>query len=207
MSAPRTRRLAADYESVRGQFSGHPHVHVEPLGPQWPPEAYRVIYRVRGLRLDGSQPVAANEHVVEIQLPLGYPRDKPVVLALTPVFHPNIKEQYCIQDYWAAGQTLVDTIAKIAEMLQYRVYNPRSPLNALAARWTVENEHLFPLGNVTLSAAEVPITLGGRAVPAPEPQPEPEPQAPEPEAPVALALPSAAEDHEDDLVISLRRGA
>ena len=92
MSAPRLRRLAADYESVRAEFSGHPHVHIEPLGPQRPPEAYRVTFRVRGLRLDGNQPVAVDEHQVEIRLPLGYPREKPLCYALTPVFHPNIKD-------------------------------------------------------------------------------------------------------------------
>ncbi len=210
MSAPRLRRLAADYESVRGQFSGHPHVHIDPLGPQRPPEAYRVTYRVRGLRLEGSQPVAVNEHQVEIRLPLGYPREKPVCTALTPLFHPNVKEQYCIQDYWAAGQSLVDTIAKIAEMIQFRVYNPASPLNALAARWTVQNTHLFPLGNVTLGAPEVMITLSSRAVPAPEPTPEPEPEpvlVAAGELPELPAAPEPVGQDDDELVVSLRRGA
>jgi ubiquitin-protein ligase len=162
MSAPRLRRLAADYEAVRAEFSGHPHVHVEPLGVHLPPEAYRVTYRVRGLRLNGRQPQPVDEHQVEIRLPLRYPRDKPLCVALTPLFHPNVKDAYCIQDYWAAGQTLVDTIAKIADMIQYRVYNPASPLDALAARWASENSALFPLGNVSLGTAEVQITLGVR---------------------------------------------
>jgi hypothetical protein len=155
--------LAADYESVRAEFSGHPHVHVEPFGPQRPPEIYRVVYRVRGLRLNGNQPEAVDEHHVEIKLPLGYPREKPLCTALTPVFHPNIKDAYCIQDYWAAGQSLVDTIAKIADMIQYRIYNTASPLDALAARWATDNRSLFPVGNVTVGTPEIEIVLGGRA--------------------------------------------
>jgi hypothetical protein len=133
------------------------------VGVQRQPDTYRVTYRVRGLRLNGNQPEAVDEHVVEITLPLGYPREKPLCRPLTPVFHPNVKDAYCIQDYWAAGQALVDTVAKIADMIQYRVYNPASPLDALAARWAVQNDSLFPLGNVTLGTPEVEITLGSRA--------------------------------------------
>jgi ubiquitin-protein ligase len=166
LSSPRLRRLAADYEAVRAEFSGHPHVRVEPLGQQRPPETYRVTYRVRGLMLVGDTPQVLEEHGVEIQLTLGYPRDKPRVRALTPIFHPNVREEYCIQDYWAAGQSLVDTISKIADMIQFRIYNPASPLDALAARWTQENERLLPLGNVTLASPEVEIHLGGRFTPA-----------------------------------------
>lgn len=162
LSAPRLRRLAADFEAVRGEFSGHPYVHVSALGPNRPPEAYRVTFRVRGLRLEGNQPVPADHHEVEIQLPLGYPREKPLCTPLTPLFHPNVKDYYCIQDYWAAGQSLVDTIAKIADMIQFKVYNPASPLDALAARWAQQNPQLFPLGNVSLGAPEVEIVLGSR---------------------------------------------
>lgn len=161
MSAPRTRRLAADFEAVRAELSGHPHVQVVPFGPDRPPQAYRVTYRVRGLRLDGDQPLAVDHHEVEIRLPLGYPRDKPQCTPLTPVFHPNIKDYYCIQDYWAAGQGLVDTIAKIADMIQFKVYNPASPLDAIAARWAQQHRSLFPLGNVSLGAPEVDIVVGG----------------------------------------------
>lgn len=206
MSAPRLRRLAADYEAVRAEFSGHPNVHVVPLGPQRPPEAYRVTFRVRGLRLDGTQPVAVDSHDVEVRLPIGYPREKPLCTPLTPVFHPNIKEYYCLQDYWAAGQALADTIAKIADMIQYRVYNTASPLDALAARWASQNANLFPLGNVTLGTPEVAITLGGAA---------PSPVAADAlESPVVNAslpavdgqggVPDQSVAEDDDLLVTLR---
>jgi len=203
MSAPRLRRLAADYEAVRAEFSGHPHVHVEPLGANRPPESYRVTYRVRGLRLNGNQPEPVDMHQVEIKLPLRYPRDKPLCLALTPVFHPNIKDAYCIQDYWAAGQSLVDTIAKIADMIQYRVYNPASPLDALAARWASTNSRLFPLGNVTLGTPEVQITLGRRAPSgAPVGRRPPDVDLPE----LEQALPESESGLADEgLLVSLRR--
>jgi ubiquitin-protein ligase len=206
MSAPRLRRLAADYESVRAEFSGHPHVHVEPLGPHRPPEAYRITYRVRGLRLNGNQPEAVDEHHVEIRLPLGYPRDKPLCTPLTPVFHPNVKDAYCIQDYWAAGQSLVDTIAKIADMIQYRVYNPASPLDALAARWAAQHGNLFPLGNVTLGTPEVQITIAGRAAHEPDPAAVATVPLEQVELPEVAEEPNIEEEAlDDDLLVSLRR--
>jgi ubiquitin-protein ligase len=165
MSSPRLRRLAADFQSVRAEYSGNQYAHVVPLGHDRPPEGYRVTYRLRGLRLEGAQPMFADQHEVEIMLPLGYPREKPICTPLTPVFHPNVKGYYCIQDYWAAGQPLVDTIAKIGDMIQYRIYNPRSPLDAAAARWSVENRALFPLGHVNLRSPEVAIALGGPVKP------------------------------------------
>ena len=47
-------------------------------------------------------------------------------------------------------------------MIQYRIYNPASPLDALAARWASDNKHLFPLGNVSVGTPEVEIVIGGR---------------------------------------------
>lgn len=152
----------ADYEAVRAEYSGHPHVHVLALGPA-PPEAYRITYRLRGLELDGDRPIERHEHTVDIRLPLGYPREQPYCVPLTPVFHPNISGRYCIADYWAAGQSLVDVIAKIGDMIQYRIYNPKSPLDAVAAYWAEENEQLFPIGNVELGQPEIEVGLGRKS--------------------------------------------
>ncbi len=152
----------ADYEAVRAEYSGHPHVYVQPLGAA-PAESYRVTYRLRGLELNGDRPVERHEHVVDIQLPLGYPREQPYCVPRTPVFHPNINpDRYCIADYWAAGQSLVDVIAKIGDMIQYRIYNTKSPLDAVAANWAGENPQLFPIGNVELGQPEIDVGLGSR---------------------------------------------
>lgn len=199
VSAPRLRRLAADYESVRAEFSGHPHVQIAPIGSARPSEAYRITYRVRGLRLDGDRPVTVDHHEVEVRLPLGYPREKPICTPLTPVFHPNIKGYYCIQDYWAAGQPLADTIVKIADMLQFRIYNPASPLDATAAQWARANAHLFPIGHVDLGRPELDIRIGGvRRIGSLEP-----PRSADTE-PLPLMQPiSEQDDAMDELVVSL----
>ncbi len=106
-----------------------------------------------------------DRHEVKIRLPLGYPREKPLCTPLTPIFHPNIKDYYCIQDYWAKSQPLIDTIAKIADMIQYRTYNPASPLDALAARWSMQHPESFPIGSVAVGAPEVAVAIGSRREP------------------------------------------
>lgn len=162
MTSPRVRRLAADYEALRAEFSGHRHVTVEPLGPI-PPEAYRVSYWLPGLTLNGDVPVQVGEHLVEIRLSLGYPREQPSVVPLTPIFHPNVSDHYCIADYWAAGEGLIDVVVKVADMIQYRVYNTKSPLDATAAYYAEQHPDLFPVGSVALGQPEVAVALHGTA--------------------------------------------
>ncbi len=149
----------ADYDAIRAEFAGHPHVTVEPIG-SLPPERYRLTYRLKSVVLDGDQPQIAEEHRAELSLSLGYPRVGPVVVPKSPVFHPNIDDtKYCIADYWSAGQTLVDVIRKVGDMLQFRVHNIGSPLNATAARWVAENPSIFPIGDVDLGAPELEIDV------------------------------------------------
>ena len=164
---PRLRRLQSDYDLMREIFSGHPHVSIEPIGSHLPPESYRVEFRLRGLYLKGDQPDYRDTHRVEIMLPRHYPAEKPYVVPLAPIFHPNIRDYFCIADYWAAGTTLADVVAKLGDMIQWRVYNPASPLDAIAAKWAVEQEPsgLFPVGNVDLGVADFDVQVRSRDAP------------------------------------------
>ncbi len=174
----RLRRLYADYQKIRDEFTGHPHIDVVPLEGN-PPETYRVTYRVPGLRLDRTtnRPVRINRHRMVIYLHQNYPREKPKCVMETPVFHPNIDPTWvCIGDHWAAGETIVDIIIQVGQMLQYQNYNPDSPLDAVAARWAKQNGRLFPIGNVNLFQPDVEIDLlesdaGPRSVGQRSPQP------------------------------------
>jgi ubiquitin-protein ligase len=158
---PRLRRLQSDYDLVREVFSGHPHVSVEPIGSRLPPETYRVEFRLRGLYLNGEQPHFRDVHRVEIMLPRHYPAERPCVVPLAPIFHPNIRDYFCIADYWAAGTTLTDVIAKLGDMIQWRIYNPASPLDAHAANWAIEQEPtgIFPVGHVDLGVPDFEVEV------------------------------------------------
>jgi ubiquitin-protein ligase len=164
---PRLRRLQSDYELVREVFSGHPHVSIEPIGSRLPPESYRVAFRLRGLYLNGDQPDYRDLHQVEMMLPRHYPAERPYVVPLEPIFHPNIRDYFCIADYWAAGTTLADVVVKLGDMIQWRVYNVASPLDAIAAKWASEQEPmgLFPIGNVDLGVADFDIAVRSRDAP------------------------------------------
>ena len=160
MTSPRFRRLDADYHKVVSAFAGHPFVRVEPIGLA-PPDRYRAIYDVPGLRLGADGIIdRVGQHVVEIFLPANYPREKPYCTSIGEVFHPNFGAYVCIADYWSAGQSLVDVIVQIGDMLQYKLFNTRSPLNAVAANWATENVAMLPLGNLELLPLEPEIRLG-----------------------------------------------
>ena len=156
---PRLRRLAADQAKLATFFAGHPAVTVEPLGPA-PADRYRVVYDVPSLRVDAQQRIVAFQpHVVTITLPPSYPRDKPYCVVDEPVFHPNFGNYICIADYWSPSQSLADIVVQIGQMLQFQLYNTRSPLNAVAARWAVEQAASLPVGRVELLPPEPEVRL------------------------------------------------
>ena len=160
ISSPRARRLQSDYQQIFTGFAGHPYIRVETIGPH-PPERYRLIYSVPGLWLDSSTNtvIRRDQHVVEVYLPADYPREKPYCTTQNPVFHPNFGNYICIADYWSSGQSLVDVIVQIGEMLQYKLFNTDSPLNAMASRWVMLNMDRVPLGDLSLYPQEPEIRL------------------------------------------------
>lgn len=158
----RQRRLISDYEKIREEFARHRHIRVQPQG-QSPYEKYQITYFVKSLCWDDQRncPIERGQHEVEIYLTQDYPRGKPQCTISTPIFHPNFGARtICIGDYWAASSSLADTIIKIGEMLQFRDYNPKSPLNAAAARWAIENRSFLPVGKVDLYTPEPDVEIG-----------------------------------------------
>jgi ubiquitin-protein ligase len=156
---PRLRRLESDYRELRTRFDGDPRITITPLGP-YPPERYQIVYRVPSLRLDAANNVQRTEQtVVTMTLPAGYPREKPHAETLDPIFHPNFGAYVCIADFWAPGQSLGDIVASIGDMLQFRKYNIRSPLNAVAAEWANEHATTLPLSEITLGSVDSPLSI------------------------------------------------
>ncbi|MEQ8842251.1 MAG: hypothetical protein RIB98_14805 [Acidimicrobiales bacterium] len=176
---PRLRRLSADAVMLREAFGSHPSIRVTPSQDD-PPTAYSVGYSVPGVTLapGSSQPQITNDHRATVRLVSGYPREKPYCISDTIVFHPNFGaragDEICIADFWSSGQTLVDIIVKIGEMIQYKSFNVRSPLNAVAARWVDENPSVVPVGDVELWTHTVGGPKSDPIGPAPTlPQPAP----------------------------------
>jgi ubiquitin-protein ligase len=146
MSSPRIRRLNQDHQRLKNRFASWELIRLTGTAGL-PPEHYRIAYSIRGLYVDATgQILERNEHVMEIDLSLGYPRRAPQCRMLTPVFHPNFDEaSVCTGDFWAASERLDDLIVRIGRMIAYQEYNMKSPLNGLAARWAAEHPQFLPL--------------------------------------------------------------
>ncbi|MBN2711967.1 MAG: hypothetical protein JXR97_05965 [Planctomycetes bacterium] len=143
----RLRRLKADYDRISTAFSGNTRIRILRTVGQ-PPEKYQVEYLVTSMQKDAQTQKLKqhNSFIAEISLTGSYPRMAPQCKMITPVFHPNIAPHaICIGDHWAAGETLVNLIVRIGEMLSFQSYNIKSPLNGQAARWCEENQGLLPL--------------------------------------------------------------
>ncbi len=143
---PRIRRLYADFEKVSQAFAEHPYINIESYEGD-PPDHYLLRMNIPGLELPkGEEVFLKNEHLVEVILPLEYPRRPPFCRMRSSVYHPNIDPgKICIGDHWSAGQSLAHLIIRIAEMITFQSYNTQSPLNAEAAAWAEQNQSELPL--------------------------------------------------------------
>jgi ubiquitin-protein ligase len=148
MISPRVRRLKLDHELLTQRFSSWPLVQISGTAGM-PPELYRLTYNIRGLYVSATGDILErSEHVMEVNLSLGYPRRPPHCRMLTLVFHPNFDAtSICIGDFWAASEGLDDLIVRVGRMIAYQEYNTKSPLNGLAAKWAAQHSHLLPIDN------------------------------------------------------------
>src|SRR5881394_3404026 len=149
---PRIRRLHSDHQQVTQAFATHPRIRL--IGAEGtPPEKYTFEFKVAGLVPMGEDGFSRTDtHKVEVFLSLDYPRRPPFCRMLTPCYHPNIDPQkICIGDHWNAGQSLVQLMFRVAEMITYQSYNTKSPLNAQAAAWAEQHADDLPLEKGDLS--------------------------------------------------------
>jgi ubiquitin-protein ligase len=194
MLSPRIRRLKLDHASLLKRFSGWPLIRIVGTAGM-PPELYRFQYLVRGLYVasDGAI-LERNDHLLEVNLSLGYPRRAPQCRMLTPVFHPNFDDSsVCIGDFWAASESLDDLIIRIGRMISYQEYNTKSPLNGLAAKWAAQNSSLLPVDPRAIAppledavvepTSSTPVAPQSVAATVPQPSPEALSTAPEGEDP------------------------
>jgi ubiquitin-protein ligase len=182
----RVRRLEADWAAVQSVLCDHPKIRLVGTAGT-PPQRYHIEYNLKGLeqKADGSI-VVRDKHLVEITLLRSYPCLPPFCRMLSPVYHPNIAPHaICIGDHWAAGESLVQIIIQIGEMIAFQRYNIKSPLNGQAAKWVEANMTSLPTDDspLLLSDYRAPpvsdptIGGGGRIIQPPAAQPEtcPEP--------------------------------
>ena len=201
MLSPRIRRLKLDHDSLFKRFSGWPLARIVGTAGM-PPELYRFQYLVRGLYVaaDGAI-LERNDHLLEVNLSLGYPRRAPQCRMLTPVFHPNFDDSsVCIGDFWAASESLDDLIIRIGRMISYQEYNTKSPLNGLAAKWAAQNASLLPVDPRPIAPPlDQPVEEPSLATPA---SPATAAPIPQPSSQAAASVPGGEDPWEQKIVIS-----
>lgn len=134
---PRERRLLADLAEIR-ELEAMENVDVAAGGSL--PERYSIAVRGEGLEPgDDGQPAIRTEHRFDIYLPLGYPRQAPVIAWQTPIFHPNIlapADQGCVCiEAWHPSRGIGELCRELIEMATYRFFNLEQPLNPVAGEW------------------------------------------------------------------------
>jgi ubiquitin-protein ligase len=143
----RETRLRNDYERVRDLVNRSEFVHILSTEAD-PPERYLIRFTCKGvekLRPNG-EPVYREAHEVSLYLHAEYPLKQPQLKWLTPIFHPNIHVTgaVCIGAWWPA-KTLDEMLLTLGEMIQYKNFDPKDPMNSRAAAWALRQKNLFPI--------------------------------------------------------------
>ena len=130
-----------------------------------PPEKYLIQFTCRGVEniKANGEPILRSDHKVSVYLHAEYPLKQPQLKWMTPIFHPNIHVTgaVCIGAWWAA-KTLDELLLTLGDMVQYKNYDPRDPMNSKAASWALRHKNLFPIDTRSLKgkSLEDMIQLG-----------------------------------------------
>lgn len=166
---PRTRRLKADYESMKQLKEASTILEFVAHGD--PPERYVVTFKGRGLKRKGeNEPVEVTEvHRCEIQLGIDYPRSQPYLKWITEIYHPNIAVSgaVCLGGYstnWSPALGLDELCEMLWDMVRFANYDTESPYNYRAAQWAkTQKEYDFPIDTRPLRD-KVALTSGSNVI-------------------------------------------
>jgi ubiquitin-protein ligase len=165
----RETRLRNDYTRLRDLVNRSELIHILSTDGE-PPERYLIRFTCKGVeKVNGSgEPLFRESHEVSVYLHAEYPLKQPQLKWMTPIFHPNIHTTgaVCIGAWWPA-KTLDELLLTLGEMVQYRNFDPKDPMNSKAAAWSLRHKHLLPVDKRPLKgqsiADQIVIRLGDEA--------------------------------------------
>jgi len=151
---------AVELEQYARVFASRVEIRVSDRVPGGPPCRWRVRPRtvaLKGLR-PGADPAACRfedlvldaEPCFSLSLPEGYPRARPRLRSVRPMFHPNVDRDtgdvcYIAPPAWTPGLSLawvVDQAIAIAGYQKFNEYRTFDFLDEGAARWAQSHPHL-----------------------------------------------------------------
>lgn len=160
----RETRLRNDYNRVRDLVNRSEFIHIVTTDGD-PVEKYLIRFTCNGVEKisSGGKPVLRDSHEVTVYLHAEYPLKQPQLKWQTPIFHPNIHVTgaVCIGAWWPA-KTLDELLLTLGEMVQYKNFDPKDPMNSKAAAWSLRHKQLFPIDSRDLKGQSLEdlITLG-----------------------------------------------
>lgn len=137
---PRSRRLISDLRLME-QLSQQGTVSYRTEGS--PPETYHLMLNVAGPAVKDDHLVVRHVHRCTAYLHRDYPRRPPLLVWMTPVFHPNLlgpdrNGGVCIGS-WSASESLADLTVRLIDLLTLRSFNLDDALDTDAAHWFRDN--------------------------------------------------------------------
>lgn len=143
----RETRLRNDHKRIVDLVNRSEFIHIVTTEGD-PVERYLIQFTCNGVEKINSsgKPITRKKHEVSIYLHAEYPLKQPQLKWLTPIFHPNIHVTgaVCIGAWWPA-KTLDELLLTLGEMVQYKNFDPKDPMNSKAAAWSLRHKHLFPI--------------------------------------------------------------
>lgn len=164
----RETRLRNEHQRVRDLVNRSEFIHILSTDGD-PVERYIIRFTCKGVeKIDTTGKAFLREtHDVSIYLHAEYPLKQPQLKWLTPIFHPNIHVTgaVCIGAWWPA-KTVDELLLTLGEMIQYKNYDPKDPMNSKAAAWALRQKHLFPVDGRDLKGQSLEnlIVLGEEEV-------------------------------------------
>jgi ubiquitin-protein ligase len=150
---PKQRRLAKEHIELHQlcERSDKIKYEITKQRGRMPPTGYRINYYVKSIVGvdDGRMPIYGNHHIVDIDIPTGYPIESITPFAKSDIWHPNIrwvgdlKGRVCTTaKHLSAGMSLDLLVLRIGEIIQYKNYLAENvepwPEDAFVAQWVRE---------------------------------------------------------------------
>ncbi len=143
----RETRLRNDFNRVTDLVNRSEFIHIVTTDGD-PVEKYLIRFTCKGVEKINSsgKPILREQHDVSMYLHAEYPLKQPQLKWHTPIFHPNIHVTgaVCIGAWWPA-KTLDELLLTLGEMIQYKNFDPKDPMNSKAAAWSMRHKRLFPI--------------------------------------------------------------
>ncbi len=138
--------LTEVHKQLNEDFKEHPIISVQPSKGA-PPEQYTITYFMAGYHQGSTEEISlAEEHVVELSIPFGFPHFPPSCKPKSNTFHPDFDSAaICLGKAWEQEASIANIILYIGKMINGEIYSTQNAFNDKAAVWYQKHSKKFPI--------------------------------------------------------------